>query len=357
MVKRTSVLVVLCLFGALAVVTPAALAAKASPPQSPPALDQRVATLEAQVKALAQTVTALDGQVTTLQARVSRQHVQLAALRANPVLTLSWLPSYLSLNTDAMNGVAGPNIVFTGANVHIVSGSGATDDHGAPTGLGNLVIGYAEAPGDHAAVRSGSHSLMLGTQNDFSGCGDVVAGSDNTVGADDSTVMGGRGNLASGMFSSVSGGGGNTSSGLMTMVSGGAQNTASGMFTSVSGGLRNTASTDHDGWSSVSGGAGNTASGDAASVSGGAGNQALGSFNDQLANSVSGGYDNIARGDYASVGGGLYNTATGYGSSVSGGNHLLLDMLGGWAAGTPGDPATPAMRQAWFLSPLVTATP
>jgi hypothetical protein len=42
-----------------------------------------------------------------------------------------------------MAGVVGPNIVFTGANIHIVDGSGSTDDNGgALRGLGNLVIGY-----------------------------------------------------------------------------------------------------------------------------------------------------------------------------------------------------------------------
>jgi hypothetical protein len=33
------------------------------------------------------------------------------------VLTLSWLPTYLSLNINAENGVKGPNIVLAGANL------------------------------------------------------------------------------------------------------------------------------------------------------------------------------------------------------------------------------------------------
>jgi hypothetical protein len=39
-----------------------------------------------------------------------------------------------------MNGVAGPNIVFAGADAHVVSGSGATDDHDSLTGLGRLAV-------------------------------------------------------------------------------------------------------------------------------------------------------------------------------------------------------------------------
>ena len=67
------------------------------------------------------------------------------------------LASFVSVDPNPENGVAGPNIVFTGANVHIVSGSGATTDNGNSTGLGNLIIGYDEVdpnnplnPGDRA---------------------------------------------------------------------------------------------------------------------------------------------------------------------------------------------------------------
>ena len=36
--------------------------------------------------------------------------------------------------------------MFHGVNVHIVSGSGATDDNGTLRGLGNLIVDYDEDP-------------------------------------------------------------------------------------------------------------------------------------------------------------------------------------------------------------------
>ena len=45
------------------------------------------------------------------------------------------LNNYVSMDPNPENEVAGPNITFTGANIHIVSGSGATDD-GTLAGLG-----------------------------------------------------------------------------------------------------------------------------------------------------------------------------------------------------------------------------
>src|SRR4051812_43116612 len=52
------------------------------------------------------------------------------------------LLSLLSHLSYIVNGVGGrPTIRFTGVNVQVVSGSGATD--GAVNGAGNLVVGYA----------------------------------------------------------------------------------------------------------------------------------------------------------------------------------------------------------------------
>jgi hypothetical protein len=51
----------------------------------------------------------------------------------------------VSVDPNSEDGVNGPNIIFKGANIHIV-GSGTTNDNGNPTGLGNLIIGYDEDP-------------------------------------------------------------------------------------------------------------------------------------------------------------------------------------------------------------------
>src|SRR5205823_4276431 len=104
---------------------------------------------------------------------------------------------------DPEIGVIGPNITFKGANIHIVSGSGRTDDNGNPTGLGNLIIGYDEDPknsltGDSSdgipinaapgvpsplspGDRGGSHNLVIGGGNRFTQAafGGFVAGERN----------------------------------------------------------------------------------------------------------------------------------------------------------------------------------
>jgi hypothetical protein len=195
----------------------------------------------------------------TLPDRVAALEAKVAALQA--------LLAYISVVPGAINGLVGPHLIITGANVHIRSGSGETDDAEMPTGLGNLVIGYNENTMiGTPQPRTGAHNLVVGPFHGFTDVGGFVAGFSNSVTGAYSTVSGGYLNTASGDVASVSGGTINTASGEDASVSGGAGNTASGNRASVSGGTQNTASFDY---ASVSGGFGNTASGQDASVSGG----------------------------------------------------------------------------------------
>jgi hypothetical protein len=88
-------------------------------------------------------VTALEGLVATLK-------TQVAALQAKL--------QFVTVENGPINSLAGPHLIFTGANVHIRSGSGETDDGDErdlpPTGLGNLIVGYNEEPCDFWAMRS-----------------------------------------------------------------------------------------------------------------------------------------------------------------------------------------------------------
>jgi hypothetical protein len=165
-----------------------------------------IAALQTQVASLQSTVSALRGQVTTLQ-------TELAAIQSNHALALG---PFVSVDPNPEIGVAGPNIIFSGANIHIVSDSGATDDHGNPTGLGNLIIGYDEDPinsltGDSSlglptimqtsgfpsplspGDRSGSHNLVIGGGNRFTQAafGGFVAGERNTIKSFGASVDGG----------------------------------------------------------------------------------------------------------------------------------------------------------------------
>jgi hypothetical protein len=187
----------------------------------------------------------------------------------------------------------GRQIYITEANLHVRSGSGATN--GAVNGLGNVIIGYNESRLS-TNDKSGSHNLVVGYEHNYSNYAGIVVGYHNTISGQVSSVSGGHYNIASGDYSSVSGGWFSTASGIYSSISGGYHNEAIGSSSSVSGGSINTADGDY---SSISGGSTNTAGG--------------------VSSSVSGGHYNIASGDYSSVGGGYYNETTGSSSSVSGG--------------------------------------
>jgi trimeric autotransporter adhesin len=259
-----------------------------------------------------------------------------------------------------------PTVRFTGVNVQVVSGSGAT--YGTPNGTGNLIIGYDEVDtsgisrcsiGMNGATqvnagnctanggtlsttgfKTGSHYLVLGTQNNYSNFGGIVAGArnfsnwnfasvsdgyGNTASGYSASVNGGQNNTASGPSASVNGGWYNSASGVSSTITGGRNNTSTGAYASVSGGISNGASGDN---ASVSGGQNNTASGPSASVSGGGNNTANGQNS-----SVSGGSGNVAANYGASVHGGYNNTASAGSSSVSGGNGCVVSLAYGWDVG------------------------
>jgi len=201
----------------------------------------------------------------------------------------------VSRQEGTINGVSGPHLLITGCNVHIRSGSNMTID---TTNLGNLIIGYNEPRGTiDTTNRTGSHTLIIGPEHQFTASGGLLAGIGNTVTGVFASVSGGQANTASASSASVSGGGFNLASGSRASVSGGEFNTASGFGASISGGRGNTASSEG---ASVSGGRNNTASG----------------------------------GNDSSVSGGESNTASGSAASVSGGNSRTADGADEWCAGT-----------------------
>jgi hypothetical protein len=193
--------------------------------------------------------------------RITALEAQVAALKAKL--------QFVTVANGPINGLAGPHVIITGANVHIRSGSGETDDGGATpaSGLGNLIIGYNEEPFPLAAgERDGAHNLVVGPNHRYTNTGGFVAGFQNRITGIGASVSGGGFNTASGFRASVSGGGGADDE----------ANIASGQFASISGGRRNTAGCSEATTNcllgraaSVSGGQSNRASGEAASVSGG----------------------------------------------------------------------------------------
>lgn len=227
--------------------------------------------------------------------------VSLPASATDQETLISILP-YIKFEAE---GVAKkPTIQFSGVNVQIINGEGAT---ATVNGEGNLVIGYNEH--GEGVEQTGSHDLILGENQVFTSFGGIVAGLDNAITGHFASVTGGTTNEASGPWASVTGGYGNIANATGSSVNGGRSNTASNM----------------DSW--VGGGGENTASGELASVGGGGGNTAHG-----FESSVSGGVSNTAKGQTTSISGGDQNTAIGAYSWIGGGFENLVEAGGRWAS-------------------------
>ena len=279
----------------------------APPPggQPPGNLAQEVADLQAAVAALQAENAAQQAEIANLQLELNQE---IEARNAGDVALETDITDFGNNTVLDLNGILTldtsgeyPTALFSGVNVQVINGLDATD---TVNGLGNLIVGYNEPRGENDD-RSGSHFLVIGTENNYSSYGGLIAGLHNNILGEYGTVGGGSNNTASGKFSSVSGGVRNSAGGNSSTVSGGAGNNAEAYFSSVSGGSNNTAEEYYS------------------SVSGGNANHAIGYLS-----SVSGGAANTASGDYSSVSGGRANHADGAWSSVSGGELHTVDTDG-----------------------------
>jgi len=185
---------------------------------------------------LAERVAALEAQVAVLAA---------AQQQAQEIL------QFVHVETGEMELLAGPHWIIEGANVHVRSGSGKTNEgctQGAPdypncerlTELGNLIVGYNElfpVRGFPLEVRTGSHNLVVGDFHTYTSFGGFVAGLSNKVTGASASVCGGASGEASGWVSSVSGGASNKASGWGSSVSGGQSREAPDDSNWAAGGL------------------------------------------------------------------------------------------------------------------------
>jgi hypothetical protein len=219
-------------------------------------LRAEIAAVQAQVTSLRSSVSELQSEVKSLQNSNTSLQNQLTV--AHNVLALA---PFVSVDPNPAIGVIGPNIIFSGVNIHVRSGSGSTDDGGNPRGLGNLITGYDEDPmkpltGDSSlglptimqtsgfpsplnpGDRGGSHNLVIGGGNRFTqtAFGGFVAGERNTIKSFGASIGGGFFNTAGGLFATVSGGIRNVADGTDASVSGGLENFASAPGAAVTGG-------------------------------------------------------------------------------------------------------------------------
>jgi len=241
-----------------------------------------------------------------------------------------------TLTVESVNGVR--TVRFSGVNLQVVNGSNDTE---TVNGAGNLIIGYDEAnpfarivcsiaidangnplttndtcvaAGGFVVTRqkTGSHNLVMGSQNSYSSAAGIVAGRNNFIAALYASNLGGTGNFASGRFAVNVAGEGNHPSGGGAATLGGANNTASGTNSAVSGGSSNAATIVG---ATVSGGFRNTATGPQSNVTGGTLNDSSGAFSH-----VSGGSRNDSSGTVSTIAGGSSNDSRAPTSSISGGS-------------------------------------
>lgn len=225
---------------------------------------------------------------------------------------------------DLPDGVGGTNrtVRFTGVDVQIVNGLGATNGvpalagltpEGITNGVGNLIVGYNGYDGATTSTfpRTGSHNIVGGVGNSYASYGGIVVGSNNSLAGPYSSILGGSDNECGGALNVICGGTGNVANGPGNSILGGHENTVDGTASAVVGGFVNAVT----GFSSVVVGGGDNSVTSAYSVAvGGVGN----SVPAQAGVSV-GGQGNLVSGQAGVISGGLNRIITGQYDWAAGG--------------------------------------
>lgn len=188
----------------------------------------KAAEVNANFAELVAAINDLKAEVEELKTKNADLEEVVVALGEKPMHDLS---DYIEIYHDSdsiPSGTAtqGPLIRFTGANVQVVSGEGATD--AAVNGVGNLIVGYDESRPQQSkqcsdgqyekgsrcfksnkawksSHKSGSHNLIVGANHNYSRYGGLVAGFQNSITGAGASVLGGTGNTAGFQNSTVTG--------------------------------------------------------------------------------------------------------------------------------------------------------
>ncbi len=124
-----------------------------------------IARLERKVADLAEQLRQAEERISAAEHRMA-QHAQF-------IEQSRWIGEVLKRNEDG-------DLVVEGANLVVRNGSGST---ASSNGLGNVVIGYADAV-------YGSHNVILGEGHSVHGHGSIVSGRNNTVEGPGSVAIG-----------------------------------------------------------------------------------------------------------------------------------------------------------------------
>jgi outer membrane murein-binding lipoprotein Lpp len=307
------------------------------------AMTSTIENHEDEIVVINYTVTNNQGDIADLEDEDSAIWISIDDLNDSRVLS-DGLMNYVTVTPTG-------NIVFEDTNLIVRNGTGSTD--GTVDGKGNIVIGYNEI--DEDSFRTGSHNLVLGMANSYSGFGGIIAGYNNVQTGEFSSILGGEENTVSGTHAVVIAGESNRASANNSVIIAGSTNEVdaqgsvivtglnndiSSVFSAVVGGNTNDAT---GAYSAILGGASNTASGESSVVAGGQTGEAAGRSSAILAglgntagsstSAVVGGNNNVADAPNSSILGGYDNITTANNSSVGGGYWNEADTIGAWVAG------------------------
>ena len=184
-----------------------------------------------------------------LQSQIDSLQAQIGALVSGTGKDLS---ACARIEEGEINGLAGPHLIVEGCNLHVRNGNSSdSTDNCAPSGQGNLVVGYNEIL--VTEDRTGCHNVVIGQGHAYSSYGGLVTGFGNSLMGTYSSAIGGSSNFAIGTESVVTGGTDNIASSDYSVVVGGTLNEATGLYAVVNGGANNEASGQY---ASVFGGGG-----------------------------------------------------------------------------------------------------
>jgi len=156
-----------------------------------------VAAIEARLDAAEAALAAAE------EAELARQEAELAQDEALAALDASMaalgdadgdLPASVTRLGDVLTVDASGDLVLSGVNLYVRSGEGSTT--AVPNGKGNIVLGYGESLGGEA--RTGSHTLVVGPWNDWTGQYGLVVGQQHALLATGAGILGGEADTVTG---------------------------------------------------------------------------------------------------------------------------------------------------------------
>lgn len=185
-------------------------------------------SLDARVAALELSNAQLKSKVDDLQKQMGQA--------ISSIVSLNGRVYELEQKTKHMS-VSGNNVVFSGCNVQIKKDNG---NYWAPNGLGNLIVGYnAKRTDGKSTVRTGSHNIVFGNENSYSGTMSLVGGFRNDVRGLYSAILSGQDNLLGTAYNNqpsmgvILTGHNNRTSGQFSLIGTGRYNLSAGLHTVV----------------------------------------------------------------------------------------------------------------------------